>query len=54
MVQWVTNPTSIDKVVVRTLASFSGLRIHFAVSCGVGHRCGSDLAWLWLWPQLQL
>ena len=17
--------------------------------CGVGHRCGSDLAWLWLW-----
>ena len=20
-----------------------------AVSCGVGHRRGSDLAWLWLW-----
>jgi len=22
------------------------------VSCGVGHRCGSDpaLLWLWLWP----
>ena len=22
------------------------------MSCGVGHRCGSDLAllWLWLWP----
>ena len=20
-----------------------------AVSCGVGHRCGSDLALLWLW-----
>ena len=20
-----------------------------AVSCGVGHRCGSDMAWLWLW-----
>ena len=19
------------------------------MSCGVGHRCGSDLAWLWLW-----
>ena len=21
-----------------------------AVSCGVGHRFGSDLVWLWLWP----
>ena len=21
-----------------------------AVSCGVGCRCGADLAWLWLWP----
>ena len=20
------------------------------MSYGVGHRCGSDLAWLWLWP----
>ena len=19
------------------------------MSCGVGHRCGSDLVWLWLW-----
>ena len=19
------------------------------MSCDVGHRCGSDLAWLWLW-----
>ena len=23
-----------------------------AVSCGVGHRRGSDLAWLWLWCRL--
>ena len=23
-----------------------------AVSCGVGHRGGSDLAWLWLWCRL--
>jgi len=22
------------------------------VSCGVGHRCGSDLALLWLWRRL--
>ena len=34
---------------VRSLASFSGLRIRIAVSCGVGHRrLGSDLALLWL------
>ena len=22
------------------------------MSYGVGHRCGSDLAWLWLWHRL--
>ena len=22
------------------------------MSCGVGHRCGSDLALLWLWHKL--
>ena len=22
------------------------------MSCGVGHRCSSDLAWLWLWHRL--
>ena len=22
------------------------------MSCGVGRRCGSDLAWLWLWCRL--
>ena len=22
------------------------------VSCGVGHRCGSDPMWLWLWCRL--
>jgi len=31
------------------LALFSGLRIGTAMSCGVGHRCNSDLALLWLW-----
>ena len=34
---------------VQSLASFSGLRIGVAVSCGVGHRHSSDLAFLWLW-----
>ena len=32
-----------------SLASLSGLRIHIALSCGVGHRCGSDPILLWLW-----
>ena len=27
----------------------SGVRISIAMSCGVGYRCGSDLALLWLW-----
>ena len=22
------------------------------MSCGEGHRCSSDLAWLWLWHRL--
>ena len=34
---------------VRSLASFSGWGISVAVSCGVGLRCSSDLALLWLW-----
>ena len=34
---------------VRSLPLLSGLRSGIAVSCGVGHRRGSDPAWLWLW-----
>ena len=26
-----------------------GLRASVAMSCGVGHRCGSDSELLWLW-----
>ena len=39
---------------VRSLASLGGLRIWrcVAVSCGVGHRHGSDPVWLWLWCRL--
>ena len=33
---------------VQSLASV-GSGSSVAVSCGVGHRRGSDLAWLWLW-----
>ena len=36
----------------RSLASLSGLRIRSAMSCGVGRRHSSDLAWLWLWCRL--
>ena len=50
MVQWLTNPTKNHEVVgsVPDLAQWvkgSGI----AVSCGVGRRCGSDLALPWLW-----
>ena len=38
---------------VQSLASLSGLRIqHCHELCGVGRRCGSDLACLWLWRRL--
>ena len=30
----------------------SGYRSGIAVSCGIGHRCGSDQALLWLWRRL--
>ena len=34
---------------VRSLALLSELRSGIAESCGVGCRCGSELALLWLW-----
>ena len=34
---------------VQSLASLSGLGTGVAMSCGVGHRCGSDPVLLWLW-----
>jgi len=34
---------------VLSLASLSGLRIGVAMICGVGGRCSSDPALLWLW-----
>ena len=37
---------------VQLLALLSGLRICIAMSYGVGHRHGLDLALLWLWHRL--
>ena len=45
MAQWLTNPTRNHEVV----GSIPGLAQWVAVSCGVGHRRGSDPALLWLW-----
>ena len=50
----VMNPNSIckDEGSIPGLAHWvKGLGI--AVSCGVGHRCGSDLLLLWLWYRLE-
>ena len=44
MAQWLTNPTRNHEI--------ESLIPGLAVSCGVGHRHGSDLVllWLWRWP----
>ena len=40
------------RVQVQSLASLSGLGTCIAVSCGIGRRCSSDPALLWLWCRL--
>ena len=50
MDQWLTNLTRNHEVV----GSIPGLAqwvedLALSMSCGVGHRCGSDLVLLWLW-----
>ena len=44
------NPTSSheDAGSIPGFAQGVGGGSRIAVSCGVGHRCGSDPAWLWL------
>ena len=53
MAQWLLNPTSIHEnvgsiPVPRLVGQASGV----TMSCGVGHRHGSDPALLWLWYRL--
>ena len=48
VLQRVKNPTSIHEDVGSVLG-LSGLRSCIGASCGIGCRCISDLAWLWLW-----
>ena len=52
--QWLTNPTSNREDVSSILGlahwvEDPALPSGIAVSCGVGRRCGSDPALLWLW-----
>ena len=49
MAQWKQNWRAFIRTQVQSLALCSGLRIGIAMSCGVGHRHGSDLTLMWLW-----
>ena len=49
MAQWERIRLGTMRLWVRSLASLSGLRICVAMSCGVGHRHGSNPLFLWLW-----
>ena len=49
MAQWVKNPTSIheDEDLIPSLDPW--VKNPVLLQDAVGHRCGLDLVWLWLW-----
>ena len=48
MAQWVTNPTSIHEDVSLNPGPIQWIKQSaIAMSCGAGHRCGSDPVWQW-------
>ena len=49
MAQWVTSLASVPEDMGLNRPYSVGKGHGIAVSCGVGCRCGSDMALLWLW-----
>ena len=49
MAQWVKNPIKVHENASSIPGPTQWVKDRVAVSCGIGHRCGRDLALLWLW-----
>ena len=52
MVQWKRIQLETMRLQVRSLASLRGSGSGIAMNCDIGHRCSSDLVFLWLWCRL--